>query len=111
MDLPWQAMGVGLALSLVFSALGFKRPVYFVSLGYAGSIAAQAIAIPLLYRETIEGWALAQSALERKESRLGLYHNRTDFPEKDDVNFKKFVILKRAGDSIDVSFRPVDKVV
>jgi steroid 5-alpha reductase family enzyme len=63
MDLPWQAMGVGLALSLVFSALGFKRVVYFVSIGYAASIAAQAIAIPLLYRETIEGWALAQSAL------------------------------------------------
>ena len=54
---------------------------------------------------------IARAALERKETRLGLYHNRTDFPEKDDVNFKKFVILKRAGDSIDVSFRPVDEVV
>jgi len=28
---------------------------------------------------------IARAALERKESRLGLYHNRTDFPEKDDV--------------------------
>lgn len=54
---------------------------------------------------------IARAALERKESRLGLYHNRTDFPEKDDVNFKKFVILKRAGDSIGVSFRPVEEAV
>jgi adenylylsulfate reductase, subunit A len=53
---------------------------------------------------------IARAALERKETRLGLYHNRTDFPEKDDVNFKKHVILKRAGDGIDVSFRSVDEV-
>ena len=52
MDLPWQAVGIGQALSLAFSALGFKRVVYLVSIGYAGSIVAQAIAIPLLYRET-----------------------------------------------------------
>ncbi len=53
---------------------------------------------------------IARAALERKETRLGLYHNRTDYPKKDDVNFKKFIILKRAGDGIDVSFRPVDEV-
>ena len=53
---------------------------------------------------------IARAALERKETRLGLYHNRSDYPEKDDVNFKKFIILKRAGDGIDVSFRPVDEV-
>src|SRR5450756_418547 len=53
---------------------------------------------------------IARAALERKETRLGLYHNRTAFPEKDDVNFKKFVILKRHGDEICVSFRPVDEV-
>jgi hypothetical protein len=46
----------------VLSALGFKRVVYFVSLGYAASIAAQAIVLPLFYRDTRRGWALAQSA-------------------------------------------------
>ena len=53
---------------------------------------------------------IARAAIERKETRLDLYQNRTDFPEKDDVNFKKFVILKRHGDEIGVSFRPVDEV-
>lgn len=53
---------------------------------------------------------IARAALERKESRLGLYHNRTDYPEKDDANWKKFVILKREGDGIGVSFRPVESV-
>ena len=51
---------------------------------------------------------IARAALERKESRLGLYHNRSDYPEKDDVNWKKFIILKRAGDGIAVSFLPVE---
>lgn len=54
---------------------------------------------------------IARSALERKETRLGLYHNRSDFPEKDDVNFKKFAIIKQSGDSMDVSFRPVEEVM
>ena len=53
---------------------------------------------------------IARAALERKESRLGLYHNRSDYPEKDDVNFKKFVILKREEDQIGVSLRPVEEV-
>jgi hypothetical protein len=33
--LPWQFLAVGLALCLTFSALGFRRVEYFVSLGYA----------------------------------------------------------------------------
>jgi len=61
--LPWQYLVLSLALSLVLSALGFKKVVYFVSLGYAASIAAQAIIMPLLYRNTLREWALAQSVL------------------------------------------------
>ncbi len=57
------AVALGLALSLGLSAFGFKRVVYFVSLGYAASIAAQAIFIPLVYRDTVRGWVLIQSAL------------------------------------------------
>jgi steroid 5-alpha reductase family enzyme len=45
------------------SALGFKRVEYFVSLGFAASIAAQAFVMPLLYRDTLREWVLVQSAL------------------------------------------------
>ncbi|WP_294533977.1 DUF1295 domain-containing protein [uncultured Rhodoblastus sp.] len=61
--LPWQYPVLCLALCLLLSAVGFKRVEYFVSLGYAASIAAQAVALPLVYRDTLRGWALAQSAL------------------------------------------------
>ena len=61
--LPWQYLVLGLALCLVLSALGFKRVVYFVSLGYAASIAAQAIVFPLLCRDTLRGSAWLQSGL------------------------------------------------
>lgn len=60
---PWEFLVVGLGLCLSSSALGFKRVEYFVSLGYAASIAAQAVVMPLLYRETMRGWVLIQSAL------------------------------------------------
>jgi len=63
LGLPWQFLVLGLALCLICSALGFKRVEYFVSLGYAASVAAQAIAFPFLYRNTIKGLALLQSGL------------------------------------------------
>ncbi len=61
--LPWRYLALSLVLCLVLSALGFKRVVYFVSLGYAASIAAQAIVMPILYRHTLRDWVLIQSAL------------------------------------------------
>jgi len=61
--LPWQFLAASLALCLVLSSLGFKRVVYFVSLGYAASIAAQAIVMPLLYRATLSDWVVVQSVL------------------------------------------------
>lgn len=61
--LPWAAMALAVLLSLALAALGFKRVEYFVSIGYAASIAAQAVAMPFLYRNTISGWALFQSLL------------------------------------------------
>jgi len=63
LGLPWQFLVLGLALCLISSALGFKRVEYFVSLGYAASIAAQAIAFSFLYRDTIRGLALLQAGL------------------------------------------------
>ncbi len=61
--LPWTLLVLGLAICLVLSALGFKRVEYFVSLGYAASIAAQAVVMPLVFHKTIRGWALVQSLL------------------------------------------------
>ena len=61
--LPWRYLALSLMFCLVLSALGFKRVVYFVSLGYGASIAAQAIVMPILYRNTLRDWVLVQSAL------------------------------------------------
>jgi steroid 5-alpha reductase family enzyme len=63
LGVPWQFLVLGLVVCLVFSALGFKRVEYFVSLGYAASVAAQAIAFLFLYRDTIRGLALLQAGL------------------------------------------------
>ena len=61
--LPWRFLALGLALCLMLTAVGFKRVEYFVSLGYAASIAAQAVMFPLLYRHTIGGASRFQSGL------------------------------------------------
>jgi len=37
----------------------------------------------------------ARASLERRESRWGLAHYRVDYPEKDDVNWQKHVLLRR----------------
>ena len=61
--ITWQALALCLSLCLLGSALGFKRVQYFVSLGYAASIALQAISLSLLHQDTLRGWALIQVAL------------------------------------------------
>lgn len=51
----------------------------------------------------------AVASLERKESRWGAAHRRTDYPERDDENYLKHIVL-RAGDGprqICVETRPV----
>jgi hypothetical protein len=82
LGLPWQFLVLGLALCLIFSALGFRRVEYFVSLGYAASIAAQAVAFPFLYRDTIRGLALLQAGLLLAYGlRLGIFLTLRDaFP-------------------------------
>jgi steroid 5-alpha reductase family enzyme len=61
--IPWDYLVTAVTFCLLLSALGFKRVEYFVSLGYAASIAVQAIIMPLFYRDTIHGWVLIQVAL------------------------------------------------
>ena len=51
----------------------------------------------------------ARASLERKESRMGSHHYRVDYPEKDDRNWLRHILVKR-GDSlrdIQVSTRAV----
>ncbi|MCL4459708.1 MAG: FAD-binding protein [Chloroflexi bacterium] len=53
----------------------------------------------------------ATASLAREESRWGLYHHRADFPETDDANWRKHVVLQR-GDhdaGIQVSFKSVEE--
>ncbi len=50
------------------------------------------------------------ASLERKESRWGWFHYRTDFPQKDDLNWLKHIILERGekfGD-IKISLVPIE---
>ena len=51
----------------------------------------------------------AMASLERKESRWGFWHKRTDFPERDDENWVKHVVLERDGaGGTRVSYRQVE---
>lgn len=73
-DLPYTHLALAFALSLAISALGFRRVDYFVSLGYAFSIAAQAIVFGILYRATLDPWTILQLVmLFAYGARLGSY--------------------------------------
>lgn len=51
----------------------------------------------------------AVASRERKESRWGLWHMRSDFPEKDDANWLRHIVLTQ-GDSLEdirVSYAPI----
>ncbi len=52
----------------------------------------------------------AVASLERKESRWGWYHYRTDFPERDDENWLVHVILEKGEPpgAIKTSLKPVE---
>lgn len=63
-----------LALCLAVSALGFKRLVYFVSLGYAFSIAGEAALAAVRYRDVVDvPVALQLGLLAAYGLRLGTY--------------------------------------
>jgi len=49
----------------------------------------------------------ALASLARRESRWGLYHHRIDYPQTDDENWCKHVILRKNGEGCEISFKPV----
>jgi len=52
-----------LAVSLVLSAVGFIRLVYFISVGYGLAVAGIALATLVTYRAAVDPWALVQGLL------------------------------------------------
>jgi steroid 5-alpha reductase family enzyme len=58
-----QYLALAFGICLVCSTLGYIRVVYFVSLSYAASIAAQAVAAAALYSASIAGWPVIQVLL------------------------------------------------
>ena len=67
------ALAVLFALALVMSAIGFFRVVYFISIGYAFSIVAIGVAVPILFWEHLS-WAtgLQSGVLVAWGLRLGI---------------------------------------
>lgn len=63
MTIPWLYFVLALGISLLVSAFGFVRVYYFVSVCYAGSVAAQAVVMALVFQDSIGGWALLQVLL------------------------------------------------
>jgi steroid 5-alpha reductase family enzyme len=72
--MPWAMLAVLFALALLFSAVGFYRVVYFISIGYAFSIIAMAATvIVLLVRDLTWASALHNVLLIIWGLRLGIY--------------------------------------
>ena len=61
--LPLGAMAPLFGAALVWTALGFRRVVYFVSIGYAFSIVSMAVLAPLLFAANLTIAAAAQNLL------------------------------------------------
>jgi succinate dehydrogenase/fumarate reductase flavoprotein subunit len=48
---------------------------------------------------------VATSALERRESRGSYSHFRADFPERDDLNWRKMIVLKKRAAGYQIGYR------
>lgn len=73
-SLPLSILPLLFGLALLISAVGFYRVVYFISIGYAFSIVAMAVAVMLLLRQNLR-WAslLHNLLLVLWGLRLGIY--------------------------------------
>lgn len=72
-SIPPEAL-VLLIVALLISASGFYKTVYFVSIGYAFSIAAMAVLAPVLFRDNLTWYGLLHCALLLVYGlRLGIY--------------------------------------
>ncbi len=94
-----------LGLALLISALGFLRVVWFVSLGYAGSVSAIALLSAWLFRDALTPWsALHGLLLLIYGLRLGSYLVRRELlpayaPAREDA--------KQRGAGVELAIKPV----
>ena len=73
-SMPWAMLALLFVLALFFSAVGFYRVVYFISIGYAFSIVAMAVTVMiLLFRDLTWASALHNVLLIIWGLRLGIY--------------------------------------
>ncbi|MBK9258407.1 MAG: DUF1295 domain-containing protein [Polyangiaceae bacterium] len=94
----FEYLGLHFAISLVVSAAGFYRIYYFVSLGYAFSIALMALVTPWLFRSTLDLWtALQCTGLLAYGMRLGSFLIRR---ERSPAYQKEMVEVIKRGEHI-----------
>ena len=97
--------GIMLALALLVSALGFFRVVWFVSIGYAGSISVIAVTAAVLFRDALTPWsALHILLLTVYGIRLGSYLVRRELlpayaPAREDA--------KQRGADVKLAIKPL----
>ncbi len=85
--IPWQTMGVLFGIALVVSSIGFYRMVYFISVGYAFSIAAMACTLVVLGMGSLTWLSLLQNALLLIWGlRLGLFLVRREWRQ---ISYRK----------------------
>jgi adenylylsulfate reductase, subunit A len=53
---------------------------------------------------------LATAALERRESRGSYAHFRADFPNRDDANWRKMIVLKKRDGGYEIDYRPIGPI-
>lgn len=86
---------------------GYKKRFETIAVGDKGRVFNQALTFALELGYLLDcGETIIRGAIERHESRGA--HTRTDFPERDDVNWLKHVLLtRREGQDPEISFAPV----
>ena len=52
---------------------------------------------------------VATAALERRESRGSYSHFRADFPNRDDANWRKMIVLKKQGAGYQIDYRSIGR--
>ncbi len=101
----WEFAALSLALALFISSPGFYRVVYFISTGYAFSIAAMAVSAGWLYRDGLSGPVCAQLALLLLYGlRLGNYLLRREFSPQ---FARELAEVHKRADKVPLRVRPM----
>lgn len=61
----------------------------------------------------VSAFLSAEASRARKESRWGRFHTRSDYPQRDDVHWKKHVVLEKKDDSdyvVNIAYQDVERM-